>query len=236
MEVDTERQGRRTREEWVVVPAVLGLITFYYFTRADAIGVSSTDRSWTAMTGPPVPAWIHFVSAALLLGALPLLATWLATRRSPRALGIAPGRWREGLLWVAVGVPLAILAGRIAASDATMRAVYPLYPGGLEQPARFWGYAGLQLLYYGAWEVLFRGVLLFGLLDAVGARAANLIQTGLSVTAHFGRALPETLMALPAGLAFGVVALRTRSVWYVALIHWTVGVSMDWFITRGVGS
>src|SRR5881296_3456592 len=58
----------------------------------------------------------------------------------------------------------------------------------------------------------------------------NLVQTALSVTAHFGRALNEACAAGPAGLVFGAIDLRLGSVWYVALLHWLVGVSMDWFI------
>jgi hypothetical protein len=33
-------------------------------------------------------------------------------------------------------------------------------------------------------------------------------------------------------LAFGWVALRTGSVWPIAITHWLVGVSCDWFILR----
>jgi membrane protease YdiL (CAAX protease family) len=50
------------------------------------------------------------------------------------------------------------------------------------------------------------------------------------VVAHFGRAFDETLAALPAGLLFGWVDLQVGSVWYIAVIHWVVGVSLDWFI------
>lgn len=221
------------RDQWIVVPAVVGLMAFYYLARADTIGVTSTGRGWVPMTGSGLPAWAHFLAAALLLGVIPLAIACLATRRSPGELGLGLGRWREGLAWIAVGVPLAIVAGRIAAGDPSMRAVYPLYPLAASPAGSFWGYAALELLYYAAWETLFRGVLLHGLVDSLGAKPANLVQTGLSVTAHFGRALPETLSALPAGLVFGAVALRTRSIWYVTLIHWTVGVSMDWFIIHG---
>lgn len=221
--------SERLRADWVVLPAVLGLVAFYYLTRADTIGVSSPGRAWTPMTGASVSAWRHFVSAAVLLGALPVAVTWLAGR-SPRSLGLGLGRWREGLAWVAAGVPLAIVAGRIAAANPAMQAVYPLYPHQIDGTTSFLAYAVLQALYFAAWEVLFRGVLLFGMKDLVGGRVANLVQTALSVTAHFGRALAETFSALPAGLVFGAVALRTRSVWYTAVIHWTVAVSMDWFI------
>jgi membrane protease YdiL (CAAX protease family) len=53
------------------------------------------------------------------------------------------------------------------------------------------------------------------------------------LTAHFGRAIGETFAALPAGFVFGWVTLRVRSIWYIALIHWTVGVSLDWFMVSG---
>ncbi|MEJ2215181.1 MAG: CPBP family intramembrane metalloprotease [Gemmatimonadota bacterium] len=225
----------RHRTEWIMLSAVLGLVAFYYLTRADTIGVSSPARGWTAMTGASVAAWRHFVSAAVLLGLVPVSMAWLAGR-SPRSVGLGLGRWREGLLWLAAGVPLAVVAGRIAAANPLMRAVYPLYPQHLDGTGLFAAYAALQILYFGAWEVLFRGVLLFGTEDIVGPRPANLFQTALSVTAHFGRALTETFSALPAGLVFGAVALRTRSVWYTAIIHWTVAVSMDWFIMHGVCS
>lgn len=227
-----DRKPGALRAYWIVLPGVLGLIAFYYLTRADTIGVLS-GGAWTPMTRGPAPAWGHFAAAAVLLGALPLGIACLATRTSPGDLGLGPGRWREGLVWVAVGIPLAVLAGRIAAANPAMRAVYPLFPDGLAEPGAFWSYAALQLVYYAAWETLFRGVLLFGLEDQMGQHASNLVQTGLSVTAHFGRALPETFSALPAGLVFGAVALRTRSIWYVTVIHWTVGVSMDWFILHG---
>lgn len=227
------RPGIAGASQWITVAAVIGLTVFYYLARADVIGVASATGAWFPMTTDARSAWTHFGGAAVLLGLLPLAVGCLATRRSPAGLGLGLGRWREGLIWVAVGVPLAVVAGRVAAGDPAMRAVYPLYPDSFGGAGRFVTYAVLQMLYYGAWEILFRGVLLLGLEDSIGGRAANLFQTALSVTAHFGRPLPETLSALPAGLIFGGVALRTRSIWYVALIHWTVGMSMDWFIVTG---
>ena len=70
-----------------------------------------------------------------------------------------------------------------------MASVYPVDPNLNARPAQFIPYALLQLFYFGAWEVHFRGVLLFGW-----------------------------------------IGLRVRSVWYVALIHWTADVSVDAFL------
>ncbi|MBI2073395.1 MAG: CPBP family intramembrane metalloprotease [Gemmatimonadetes bacterium] len=221
---------RRSRygADLVVLAAVAVLLAFYYVGRADMIGVSSATRGWVAMTLRAVPGWAHFAGAALLLGVLPVMAARALTGLSLRELGLGLGNVRAGLLLLAGGTPLAILAGAIGASSPAMRAVYPLFPGAAS--GGFAGYAVMQFLYFGAWEVLFRGVLLFGLRPTVGGTTANVLQTALSVTAHFGRAINETASALPAGLMFGWADLRLGSIWYVAILHWIVGVSMDWCI------
>jgi len=210
--------------------ATLALVCFYYLARADAVGVYSRPRGWFALTGAPLAPPLHFAASALLLAVIPVLAAWRLAGLTPRDLGLGLGRWRAGLAWLAVGLPLAILAGRIAALAPAIRAVYPLDPTLAAEPRAFIRYAALQFLYFGSWEVLFRGVLLFGLRAPLGAASSNVVQTALSVTAHFGRAINETLAAAPAGIVFGAIDLRIGSIWYVALLHWVVGVSMDWFI------
>ena len=218
------------RPEALLAVATLALVCFYYVARVDTIGVFSPARGWFALTGTPLAPPGHFLAAALLLAVIPVLAARRLTGLSLAGLGLGLGRWRAGLAWLAVGLPLAIAAGRVAALSPAMRAVYPLDPTLTAAPHAFAGYAALQLLYFGSWEVLFRGVLLFGLRSQAGGASANLVQTAVSVTAHFGRALNETLAAAPAGVVFGAVDLRVGSIWYVALLHWVVGVSMDWFI------
>jgi membrane protease YdiL (CAAX protease family) len=171
---------------------------------------------------------VHFAAAALLLGILPVAAARVLTGLSLKELGLGLGNVRAGLLLLGAGAPLAILAGAIAAASPAMRAVYPLFPAAARQG--FVTYAVVQFLYFGAWEVLFRGVLLFGLRPKLGDGSANALQTALSVTAHFGRAINETASALMAGPLFGWLDLKLGSIWYVAILHWLVGVSMDWFI------
>jgi len=230
--VSTPTAVRERRPEWLIAATAAALVVYYYFLRADAIGVYSVERGWRILTAGVLPPGLHFLLSAVVLGALPVLAARRLTGLTLAELGLGWGRGREGMAWLALGIPLAVLAGRIGAASAGQRAVYPLNPGIDPTLGSFAPYAALQFLYYASWEVLFRGVLLFGLRGRLSDGPANFVQTGLSVTAHFGRALDETIGALPAGLVFGRVALRVRSIWYVALIHWAAGVSQDWFIIR----
>lgn len=213
--------------------AVLTLTMFYYWTRADTIGVASAQRGWFSMTGGTLSPVAHNLVSGLLLGLIPLACGRFLSARSWREFGLGLGRVDRGLIWLGIGVPVAILAGWLSSANPAMQAVYPLDTGLTADPGKFALHALVQLVYYAAWEMLFRGVLLGGLKDRFGFANANIIQTALSVLAHFGRPFPETFSAIPAGLAFGGVVRTTRSIWYVVIIHWVVGTSQDWFIVSG---
>jgi membrane protease YdiL (CAAX protease family) len=71
-----------------------------------------------------------------------------------------------------------------------------------------------------------------GLEARLGAGAANVLQAGIGTMAHLGKPPVELLAAFPASLLFGLIALRTRSIWYALAIHWAVGLALDWFLVR----
>ncbi len=219
-----------TRPAWVILVAMIALTQFYYWVRADTIGVTSVGRGWVDMTSQPVSMVVHNLSAGLILGLIPMICAWGLCGMGFRDFGLGIGRPRRGLIWLAIGIPVAILAAKFSSGQAEMRAVYPLDPGLTAETGPFVRHAGLQLVYYSAWEILFRGILLYGLKEKFGFASANIIQTALSVVAHFGRPFTETFSAIPAGLAFGGIARHTGSVWYVVIIHWVVGAALDWFI------
>lgn len=229
----SSRAGSDTGTSGLILVAVIALTVFNYWTRADVLGVCGPGREWTAMTGNPVTFVRHNLAAGILLGLVPLLLGRFWCGLGLRDLGLGKGRTRRGLAWLAVGVPLALLAGKLSAGQAVTRAVYPLDPGVTPAVGDFARHAAFHLLYFCGWEILFRGVLLRALAPRFGFATANVIQTALSVTAHFGRPFSETFAAIPAGLAFGGVARHTGTVWYVILIHWAVGMAQDWFILTG---
>ena len=218
------------RTEGVILTSVLALFLFYYGARADVIGTLSVGRGWTPTANGALPVRLHFLAAALLLGILPAVACRRLTGKRWGDLGLGTGRVRPIARWLAVGVPLAVVGGRIAAGSASMRGVYPLDAGLTRAPEDFIPYALFQFLYYASWEVLFRGVLLFGLKDRLGTSGANVLQTALSTIAHFGRPGAETFAAIPGGLVFGWVGLRTGSIWTIVVVHWVLGTATDWFI------
>jgi membrane protease YdiL (CAAX protease family) len=87
------------------------------------------------------------------------------------------------------------------------------------------------LVYYLGWEFLFRGFMLFGLEGRCGAVLAILVQMIPSAIVHIGKPASESFAAIAAGLVFGYVAFRTRSILYPLLLHAIVGIGTDVFVT-----
>jgi len=167
-----------------------------------------------------------FGTNVVMLFCTPLLVARLVWRRSARELGLGLGDWRLGLaatgVIYAVMLPLVILV----APWADFRATYPLDPCALGSHEFFWvyevGYAG----FFVGWEFFFRGFLLFSLEPSLGP-VAVVVQMVPFALLHVGKPIAETLGSVAAGIFLGVLAWRTRSIWYGVAIHAAVALTMD---------
>jgi membrane protease YdiL (CAAX protease family) len=194
-----------------------------------------------AMAGHPaagaLPYLWWFGASVVLYMLVPLLLSRLARLPAHGRYGLGLGDWRAGVrlsaLLLAVMLPLV----GVAAHTATFGHHYPLArlhaytlqaEGGAQvSPGLFALYEAAYLAYFIAWEFLFRGWLLQGLRPRLGAGPSILVQTLPFVLMHLGKPELEALGAVPAGVALGVLALRTGSFWYGALVHGVVAVRMD---------
>ena len=93
-------------------------------------------------------------------------------------------------------------------------------------------YEAAYFAYFIAWEFLFRGWMVHGVVPKWGRGPAILAQMAPFAVMHLGKAELEALGSIIAGLALGILALRTRSFWYGAMIHGVVAVFMDWLSAR----
>jgi len=156
--------------------------------------------------GGPIPAEVAFTLSFLLLGVIPALTSKHLLSRSPRELGLGLGDYKAGLFLLAVGVPVAIVAAYIGAGSPAIATEYSLGNG------------------------LSRSLPVF-----LSVRV-NLLQSVIATAAHIGKPPVELISAFPASLAFGWVALRTKSIWYALLLHWIVGAVMDWLLLGAQGA
>lgn len=211
-------------------------------------------RAPTVIPGIPWDQeWISFGAGAIIVFGLPtlLLRKVYGHRLVDYGLGMPPrDRWEltllSGFLLFVISAP----AFYLGAHSASMQLVYPFY--------RTFDSAGDFLLYelgyipfFFAIEWIFRGYLLFGLFrlkdrDApagvVGERGPlvfgyySILISMLSYTAwHLGKPMPELWGTLVWGVAAGTVALVTRTIWHIVLVHWALNVLLDWLILRDLG-
>lgn len=174
----------------------------------------------------------QFACFFVLVGLLPFLYLKSAMKARLGEFGLGAGDWKIGLPMVLILLPLVVAPVLwIAASTHDIQGEYPMLRVLFEKPQLFWRYEiAYVLLYYVAWEFFFRGFLLFGLARDLGATNAVLIQTISSCLIHLGKPESETLGSIVVGVLFGMIALRTRSIWYVFLLHAGIGVLTDYFV------
>ncbi len=170
----------------------------------------------------------------LLYLGVPLAVILLVFRQSPLDYGLRPGNWREGLAWPAGGIALMAVVALLFALNGDFQTFYVKYfavrnpGGGLDAWALR---SGVQMF---AWEFLFRGFLLFALIDAFGPRAI-LIQAVPFALAHLGKPEWETYTSIAGGLLSGWMTYRVRSFYPAWLIHWALIVALNFFITGSQG-
>lgn len=203
--------------------------------------------------------WARFSLSFLLLGAAPAILA-AAFRERPADLGLVlrTPLLRKPLFWLLV--PAAMLIGAFGATSPDLGSFYP-YSRDLVAKVREAGFAPFAghfaayfFLYYVPWEFFFRGFLLFPFAlaaerlsarapgsEADGSKAAILaaavfFQTIPSTLLHFGHPLTELASAALAGIVFGLLAWRTRSIVPGLVLHASLGLGTDLFIVlKGAG-
>lgn len=169
---------------------------------------------------------------------LPLLLSWVTRGSFTRRYGLGLGDWKAGLLLSALFLAVMLPAVYVASKTPTFAGHYPLAGqsafklkvegGGDRLSLRlFLLYEAAYFLYFVGWEFLFRGWMLNGLLPKLGKGGAILLQTAPFALMHLGKPELEALGSIIAGIALGVLALRTRSFWYGAILHGAIAVWMD---------
>jgi membrane protease YdiL (CAAX protease family) len=176
---------------------------------------------------------VAYLSSFALLGLISLAFVGLVFREPLSSYGLALGDWRFGLKALAVMAPMMVVLSALASRSPAFLAQYPLSRAVCASAPAFLVHAAGYLAYYVGFEIFFRGFVQFGLRERLGDWNAILVQTALSCLVHIGKPSGEVFGAIVGGLAFGIVAFRSRSLLYVIVAHWVLGVALDLFICLG---
>ena len=176
----------------------------------------------------------QFIIFFILTFIIPALYIKLAMKQKLTAFGLGAGDIKTGIISLIL-IPLIVLPSiYFGAKMPELQTEYPLAKSLLHDQSNLLVYELAYLIfYYIAWEFFFRGFILFGLKDKFGAINAILIQTISSCLVHIDKPEGEIIGSIIAGIILGIIALRTRSIWYVVILHAAIGILTDLFIIYG---
>jgi len=146
--------------------------------------------------------------------------------KSLKDFGLRLGDWQLGLKALLVFSVVMIAVVAVVLHTPTFARHYPLNKNALQGISFFLAYEFFYVLYFFAWEFVFRGFLLFSLKEVMG-NYAILVQMVPFAILHIGKPAPEVFASIFAGLLLGVFALKTRSMIYCFLLHAISAVAMD---------
>lgn len=147
-------------------------------------------------------------------------------RESLRDYGLQIGDYRNGFKYIFIFVALMIPVLWFISSTESFAKAYPHLSSARESWQIFLIYEAGIILYMIGWEFFWRGFMLFGLEEKFGYYTV-LIQMIPFLILHNGKPVLETFGAIVAGIALGILALGTRSIFYCIIAHAGVMFSMD---------
>lgn len=171
-----------------------------------------------------------FFCSFVLLGVVPLLIIKLLFKEPFSSYGLQFGDWKFGLKAFLVLAPIMVAATYPSSQMPQFLAEYPLFKGACASPLKFFNHASSYVFFYIGWEIFFRGFMQFGLREKLGDWNSILVQTLASCLLHIGKPDGEIYSSILGALVWGIVAFRARSIYFIILLHWLLGVSLDFFI------
>ena len=177
-------------------------------------------------------------AALILFGLVPMGIVKWGFRERLAGYGLQFGIARRTIRSFLLMAPLIAVIAMLTGHNPEFYDVYPLNAAIRAQHTKI----GIDLFvihavcysgYYFGWEFLFRGFLQHGLSERCGVATAVLIQTSASAMLHYGHPVSEVFGAVIAGLVWGFLFYRTRSILSGLGQHALLGIVLDWVLVFG---
>lgn len=219
------------RTFWVLILCSVLSTLFYYYARPNFYhsALKGAAEAALGMAGHPLssvlPYWYWGAASILIRVLIPLAVIVLCFRESPRDYGFRIWERGHGKLYLGLYIFMAPLL--VAASFLkSFQDKYPFYDDAHKSWAHLITYELAYGIQFASLEAFFRGFMIFALFKRFGYQGV-VIMTIPYCMIHFSKPVPETLGAVVAGLVLGYMAIQSRSWLPGALLHWSIGFTMD---------
>ncbi len=215
---------------FVVISSMVLLVSFLAFGRSDTYRLLF-ERFVPRNAQTPLFGFAYFASCSVLLRLfIPYLLLRFKLRQPPSAYGyIVRGGTR--MRWVYFGlfllmVPLVLWASALPDFQASYPQTRGLLNGAEVSIRLFVLYQAAYFMVFLSGESLWRGYMTFGLGRDLDVSALPWMVMMYSI-GHYGKPILEVNASIVAGFTLGYLALRHRSFFLGALLHWSIALTMD---------
>jgi uncharacterized protein len=167
-----------------------------------------------------------FIGDFFVLFLLSILIIKFILKKDLKNYGLQIGDYKLGLTLSAIFFLVMLPAIWFFSATPEFTAKYPHLLSTRNRWGEFFIYESGMLLYMISWEFIWRGFMMFGLKEKFGYYSV-LIQMIPFVILHNGKPAPETFGAIAGGIALGVLAFRTNSIYYCVLTHMGIMFTID---------
>jgi membrane protease YdiL (CAAX protease family) len=200
---------------------LLGFITFWFISKSEKI------KTWFSKKNEPDIASIRHITFNRIMGffAMGVLPSILCFVFMPaytfRDYGLAINM-ETTLYSLGWTFALSILAIPLTYNSARKPTSLINYP---QIRAKIWNRntviinAATWVIYLAGYEFLFRGILLFPLVHAMGAWPAIAINIAMYSATHIPKGLEETIGAILLGLVLCILTLLSGTIWIALFVH-----------------
>jgi membrane protease YdiL (CAAX protease family) len=228
MEFPLVWSGASTEASMTIILVTLGFILFWFTGKSEKLLRYLVGR-FGAEPGQARHVFIKRIVGMLSFGVIPALIlfaegglTWADYGVSPRFSSTA-GYWTLGLS----AILIFMTARSTRAADHLSQ--YPEIRTMLwSRSLLFWS-ALSWMGYLLAYELMFRGFLLFSCARAFGAWPAIVINTAIYALVHVPKSAKEGIGAIPLGLLLCIITIQTQTIWVALLVHWVLSLANEWF-------
>ena len=209
----------------------LGFILFWSVVRSPEIVPRLTARLGNEQA-QEVKIYLQRGVGVLVFGVVPAIVFFVWLGRKGADFGWS-ARWSALDVWWTLG--LSVLALPLSYFGARKAESLDMYPE-IRRPV--WGRRTLLLsafswvAYLIAYELIFRGFLLFSCYRAFGLGAAIAVNTAIYALVHVPKRLTEGIGAIVLGSILCVATLQTGTIWVAVLVHVVLSLSNEWFSLR----
>ena len=190
------------------------------------------ERWYKGDSAREMKVYLQRATGVLWYGVLPVIAFTLWTDTPLEEFGLRLSWGLGETTYAIVLLPLAFVAARLSAPKPDGWEIYPEvrtpeWTSGTLLRSAFW-----WTIYFLAYEIIFRGFLLFASLKIMGIGGAIVLNMAFNGLTHVAKSLKETVGAMLMALILCPIVLHTGTIWVAFLAHVTLSLSNEWLTLR----